>query len=283
MLKKLLKYEFKSVSKTLVPLLLGTLVLAIITAALFTVNYRFLGDSSVSNTVRTIYNVSIGTLLVFSIIAIIASIFVLFVILLNRYYKNFFGDEGYLTFTLPAQIKQHLFTKLVSGVVWSIIGGIVVAFSIFLLAAFGTAENGEIMNSEILDGISYVFNEAFDAVGATNFILYIIEFIIMILVSASFQLLVYYLAITIGSIIAKKHKIIVSIGVYLGISSITGMIMNILITIIGVSGNWELNTLDSIFTASHIGLTAIILINATLAVIAFIINNALLSKKLNLE
>ncbi|HAN21213.1 MAG: hypothetical protein A2Y15_06765 [Clostridiales bacterium GWF2_36_10] len=283
MLKKLLKYEFKSVSKILTPLLLGTLALAVITAVLFTINYRVLDTGDTDSYLNNIFTLAMTTFLVFSIIAIVASIFVMFVILLNRYYKNFFGDEGYLTFTLPAQTKSHLFTKLTSGVVWTILSGVVVIVSGFLLAIFGTASNGEIINSEIYDELCYGFEIISDYLGSKNLMIYIIEFILFILIITSYQLLVFYLAITIGSIITKKHKVLASIGVYLGISSVSGMIMNIMIYIIFSADDLKMNDMEALFTTSHFNIFAILVLYTAMAAVAFIINNTLLHKKLNLE
>lgn len=39
------------------------------------------------------------------------------VILIQRFYKNLLGSEGYLMFTLPVTVSQHLFSKTIIAVV----------------------------------------------------------------------------------------------------------------------------------------------------------------------
>lgn len=297
MLKKLLRYEFKSVSRILVPAILGTIALALLTSILLTINYRSLSSSKTESIIDgemhvsysfsfsdSIISIILTTLMVFTVIAIIASIFVIGFILLQRYYKNFFGDEGYLTFTLPVKTSQHLTAKLISGVVWMVLGGLAVLISVLLLVIFGTAESGQIINTEIFTVISDLFKALIEQVGTGNAIAYIFELLILILVECTAQMLLFYLAITIGSIIARKHKIIASAGVFLGINAAAGTVLNIGLAL--VFNHYDLytsNDISVLTSLSHWSLILFIVLYLVLSVAAFIIINDLLKKKLNLE
>lgn len=284
MLKKLLKYEFKSVSRMLVPLLLGTLGLAVIAAGLFTLNYRYISGTETDTLLSNIFPIILTTVLVFAIIAIFASALVVFFILLQRYYKNFFGDEGYLTFTLPVGVNKQLFSKLISGFVWMLLSMLTVIVSGMLLIGFGTAETGEIVNTEPFIEIGNAFRELFDAIGTLNTALYIIEGIFLFVFGFAAQIMLLYLAITIGSIIAKKHKILASIGVYFGINTVVGMLSNIaMVTLFWSSDTLERGDVNAIYTASHSVLIVLILLAAVMGVTAFMISSNMLRKKLNLE
>lgn len=284
MLKKLLKYEFKSVSRILTPLFLGTLTLSIISALLFTINYRFLSRSEASDVVTNLFSTVLITILIFSIIAIIASYLVALFILLQRVYKNFFGDEGYLTFTLPATVNQHLVSKLISGFIWMTLSGLTVLVSGVLLIGFGTAESGEIINTFVFEEVFDLIDYAFEIIGTTNMVLYIIEGIVLVGVVLAAQLMLYYLAITIGCIIAKKHKILASIGVYFGINTATGTIINVVLVLLFMRDrDWDNSTIDSLYTTSHIYLVVIIALFFIMGAAAFFISNRMLKKNLNLE
>jgi len=283
MLKKLLKYEFKSVSRILIPLLAGTLFLALITSVLFTVNYRYLSNNSDSLPSSIFVTVMI-TLLVFCCIAIAASSLVVFFILMQRYYKSFFGDEGYLTFTLPAKISEHLWAKLITGFVWTVLSIITIFISIMLLLVFGTAESGEIINTQILIELANAFKEMFVYFGTTNTIFYIIEFVILAVVGLASQMLLYYLAITIGSIIAKKHKILASIGAYFGINTVTGIIGNIIIVLISLRSGELFFSGENVFNrATHSTMILLTLVYIAMGTAAFLISKYMLKNKLNLE
>lgn len=295
MLKKLLKYEFKSVSRTLIPILLGTLAIAILTSVLFTINFRMIGsDSDIISTDGTevvvnggfangIFAMILITLFILFTISIIASFFVVWFILMQRYYKNFFCDEGYLTFTLPVKTSQHLTSKLISGIVWTILGGLTVFLSVFLLIAFGTADSG-IVNVEVLQEIWNIFGELYSYVGTGNGIAYTIEVIVLVLIELATQTLLFYLAITIGSIIAKKHKILASAGVYLGINSVAAMVINIGALVVFSDNEFKmLRNIKSMPDKAHAFFILFILLYAATGVVCFFISNQLLKKKLNLE
>jgi len=292
MLKKLLKYEYKSVSRILVPAILGTIALALLTAVLFKISYTYLPPENeviieegvvvgVSIT-NNILSVILLTLLIFSIIAIIASVFVIGFILLQRYYKNFFGDEGYLTFTLPVKTSAHLTAKLISGVFWMLLGGIGVVISVFVLVVFGTAEKGQIINKEVLDTFSMLFKELFEMVGVGDGVAYIIELVLLILIQCIAQMLLFYLAITLGSIIAKKHKVLTSVGMYLGINAAAGTIINIIAAIV-FGKVYITNNLSVFANSAHLFFILFIVLYSVISVVVFILINDLLRRKLNLE
>ena len=54
--------------------------------------------------------------------------------MLQRFYKNLLGDEGYIMFTLPASVHQHVWSKLIVSAVWFIATGVVVFLSVFVAA-----------------------------------------------------------------------------------------------------------------------------------------------------
>ena len=52
------------------------------------------------------------------VVAITAVFIVAFILMLQRFYKNLLGDEGYIMFTLPASVHQHVWSKLIVSAVW---------------------------------------------------------------------------------------------------------------------------------------------------------------------
>ena len=68
------------------------------------------------------------------VVAITAVFIVAFILMLQRFYKNLLGDEGYIMFTLPASVHQHVWSKLIVSAVWFIATGVVVFLSVFVAA-----------------------------------------------------------------------------------------------------------------------------------------------------
>ena len=106
MLRKLLRYDLKSLFKSVFPLYTYGLIIAIICGVINRINeasaawiWSFLG----SIVVLAEYAIYIF-LIVYPIIVII-----------KRYVDNMYGDEGYLTHTLPIKKEKILLSKYISG------------------------------------------------------------------------------------------------------------------------------------------------------------------------
>lgn len=116
MLNKLIKYDFKSLFKTLTPIYLITLLLAI-----FTRFSMFLADRS------AIFDYPAGLICGLCVIAIIGIPFATFIVSIIKYYNNMVKDEGYLTHTLPVKKSSLIISKLLTS---SILVGISILVSI---------------------------------------------------------------------------------------------------------------------------------------------------------
>lgn len=280
MLKKLLKFELRSLSRTVIPLLLAVLGMSVLSSLLMSVNLRFL-DKNGSVTL-SIFSVIIGIMMVFTFLAIIASSFIILLLILQRFYKNFFTDEGYLTFTLPVTTAEHLTVKVMSGFIWIIISTLSISVSLFIFALFGTATGPDIINTQVLEALAESIRTLLKETGAVNLFVLVFEFLLLGIISIVAQLLTYYLAITIGSIIAKKHKILSSIGVYFIINMIVGILSNVIIVLVTI----PMETSNAIYKAqfiSHIYLTVMIVLFAITSVVSFMICNHMLKNKLNID
>lgn len=97
MLRKLLKYEFKATARTMVPL-----YIVLIAFSLFhlVINPLDVLESTGNTSIRTI--IAMLDIMLYVVLIVGLSIMTL-VIMIQRFYKNLLGDEGYLMFTLPVK------------------------------------------------------------------------------------------------------------------------------------------------------------------------------------
>lgn len=129
MLKKLLKYEFRAVMPALylcLGLLAGMTVLECIACNLLHTQIDF--------------DETLTFIIVASILyayAAVSTVVVPVVVSIRRYYTNFFKDEGYLTFSIPATMEEQITAKHVSGFIATCIGCIasIISVSIVFLAS----------------------------------------------------------------------------------------------------------------------------------------------------
>lgn len=287
MLRKLLKYDFKSMSKMMWTIVLGVIILSILASAAFTVNMRFSGDTVAGSAVFSqILSVVSGLFTAFSVFVICAASMAVIILLAYRFYKNFFDNEGYLTFTLPVSTNQKLVSKIISSSVWLLVAclAMVIALGIFLL--FGTATQG-LVNREMLGALKEIFT-LFKTCADANTICILIEFVLMVLVSVLFNMLMVFLAITVGSILSSKHKIVASVGMYFAINMVVSIVQTVLVIVTMLFFDRQLDMFSSSVTFTegsafvHTMLISQTVLMVLFCVIAYVIMHRILERKLNL-
>ncbi len=261
MLKKLMKYEIRATSRLLVPLYLILIVMSIVNRFTFNIN-NYEGPIAVFNQFLMIIYVT-------SIFAVIIAT-VLYMII--RFYKNLLTDEGYLMFTLPVETHQHIMSKLLATLFWSIASIFTVLFS--LLIAFATSDT----MPAIIKGVGKAVESLNRDFGA-NWVLPLAELIIMMLLGMVASILLVYLSIAVGQLFTK-HKIIGSFAAYMIIQTVLQFAMVIVIAVFGSIAYESFNDFSSvpqvIFPTAIVGLL--------LGCVGFFFaTNYLFKRKLNLD
>ncbi len=271
MLGKLIKYEFKALYKKVLLCVAGGLLISILTLLMFQ-----LTAASDGNNIMLQLFLSSG--MIFSILAMLAVSILTLVFIIHRFYTNLYNDEGYLTFTLPVSSSQLLWSKLISGAVWTIIAGIgvIASFGILFVGILETA--GNYVGEDLLLYINITINYYFSLTGIEPG-LFIAETIISMLVNVFYSMMIIYLCITLGSAIAAKHKVLIAILLYfaitIGISWVTGFV-NIIVT--GISANSFMGSDDAYHIVTIINTVLYICIFGA----AFGICKSIMNKRLNL-
>ena len=114
MLGKLLKYDFRSVSREYMLLWPAALVIALVMR--FTIFARL--DTVEDNLLANITNV----LTVFIYVAVLVAMFIITLLfIIQRFYKGVLGGEGYLMNTLPVRPWQLIASKAICALVASVV------------------------------------------------------------------------------------------------------------------------------------------------------------------
>ena len=237
MFVKGMKYEFRSVARIVLPMLIVFLCAAMIMSAGFMLDgrlFHFTEEAEDGTTVLavlfTIAEVLLGMGLVFLMIAINLAVYVL---IIYRFYVSFFTDEGYLTFTLPVTIDCHLMIKIVSMFLWNIVSLAVTALGGLIIlggVAVGYTEEFKLIFSEFPELFELIWVElkqSVDYIGAQ-----IVFGSLALIATAIFQSLLIYFSIALGCMLFKKHRLLGGIlsifvisGIYSTISSIGSYIL----------------------------------------------------------
>ena len=289
MLKKLCKYEFRSIGRTLIPIYIAVIAVSIITAISIAMNVNYANINYSSNSVQWAIEMNVQYKLqqVFTFVmsltyfAVMVALFVLtFVIILQRFYKGLLCDEGYLMFTLPVKPWQLITSKGITAFVISILSGIVSCISIFIMMIGALPQPFKFLAQFFsLENWSMFFTRLNEVVPMWG--IYLFEFIILVIVSSLASLYQVYASMAIGHL-AKKNRILMSVVAYIVIS----MILSFIGGIFGVFSAFTMQNLIYINAGEaflHALLIFSIIISIIECVVFFVITERILSKKLNLE
>lgn len=274
---KLMKYEIKSSMK-----LMAVIWAALIAASLlFSLSLHVLTDIAVERPGGGI-SFAIGIfefitgLMYFAVF--VALIVATLVIVIMRFYKGLLGDEGYLMHTLPVKPWQLITSKGIIAALIVMISVLVAFLSILVLAGVSGLET---------------IPKMFGALGAIweeepRVVLVIVEAIILLVLSVLKSVYQIYAALAIGQL-ANKHRILLSLGAYIGIS----MIMSILFLLI-VAASDSVGTISwlSVFIAnndsdpfaiSQMAIGIMFVLTAVQLAAFHVVTERILSLKLNLQ
>ncbi len=269
MVKKLFKHEFFAIGRVLLPVQ----ALVLVFSALARIIQLFENDT-------TVYGLLFGSVIFFLVVVNLINLSLPFVMGLVRFYKNLFTTEGYLSFTLPVTTTQHLYTKLLTTLGFSI-GAVVTS-----LLSLVIVTSGEVF-SEIVLSIRYLWS-LIPGQTSAHIALYIVEFVLLLIVSFGTQLLLYYLFLSLGQL-SKKNRLLASFGFYFGyyvITQILGTILSIVVSFLSVTtffdtiGSW-IGQNTTLFV--HLLLCGLIVFAVLFGWLYFALNNYILRRKLNLE
>lgn len=189
--------------------------------------------------------------------------------LIYRFYKRCFTDEGYLTFTLPVNNHQILLSSLLNCilgqllVILTAIAALVLVFLLALAAIPQTIAWAELWanGTDVLRQLWESFVKNADQFALVGF---------SAVFTALSELLVVMLAVTIGAIIARKHKLLAAVGVYYGIT----MVQSIVFSMVAISVSTTQNPTPLLASPGILGIVT--------AIVSYLLMHWLTSKKLNL-
>ena len=226
-------------------------------------------------------------LLAYVLIVIAASVMTQ-VLMIQRYYKNLFTDEGYLTNVLPVSATDHILSKMLVFGAWSILNALSVlaSFAFLLLPSairYFTANTLLFSNKAMTfsDFLSYLWAQitcvadaAFSLIGITNHIGMALFSIVGFFASLFFGILLFYAAISIGSLVSS-HKILTAVLSYIGMTTVIQIFGGISIVRV-----FQDSTPTAVVTTSSV---STLIITVVLCVVLFLICRYILSRRLNLS
>lgn len=225
-----------------------------------------------------------------AILAIVASVLLTEILVYWRFYKHFFSDEGYLTFTLPVRRRTLLLSKTLNAMIWIVAHALLlgVCLLVFLLIAPPALEDGGFFNPIALKTVGKAIAEVFESMGAKWASLYALATLLILAGVVVFSISMVHFCITLGAVIAKKAKLLAAIGMYYLITTVISFVCQAVMSVIGIfmAGRFFLMIIE--MTPNEIGwvfwlITMLIAtVMAALASTMYFLTLGNLERKLNL-
>lgn len=269
MVKKLFKHECNAYLRTVIPMHLVLIGIALLG--------RFVQLFDNNSDAYNIFFVS--TVIVFAIGCIVCTLLTL-VFGIKRFYTNMFSTEGYLTLTLPVSATQHIFVKTVVAVLMQFSSFLMIALSVCVIT-FGDV-CVELFKAEV-----FFIKNMYETIGAQT-ILIILEFVVCAFVSVCSAYLIYFACIALGQR-AKKNRVATSVGIFFAYYMIVQFISTIMVIVIStMSYNINMEKIAAYISAHptlplHMAFAIAVVIDSLLGLLAFTITKNTITKKLNIE
>ena len=258
MLKKLLKYEFKATARTY-----GGMYLALLAASVLFGGSVWRWNSTNSDA----YSALVGLMSLVYTAVIIGTVVVTIMTIVQRFYRNLLGREGYLMHTLPVRSWQLVLSKLICALATTVVNGIVGILAMFLMMPLNW---DEIFDTQLWQA---VFR---NLVQQPDIILYFLEFLLLLLVMCAAMFMNFYLAMSIGHLFSRR-RILMSVVAFFGLNILDSVITSTL-------HNMDMmNWLYGMDLSDHAGYWLGILLLLIPTVIMFLLTSWILKHKLNLE
>ena len=277
MLGKLIKHELRGSGRTMLPFILVSLFLSVM-AGLSMRAMEHQQDYSW-------FSILFGIVIFLFVAGLMAVCIMSVVVVINRFRQNLLGDEGYLMFTLPVSVDQHLWSKLIVSAIWFAATALTCMLAVMLMLLCNI-NNFEIDWSEV----GYVMGELgrmMREFGILHLVGYCLELLAMFFVGACVSCLTFYCAMAIGYSFSNR-KVLLSILAFFGIDILFSVLQSSLIMLLnaipGVERFLENLDLSRVNAAGsmHIVLLCWVLYLAIHAAVLYIPTRLLLKKKLNL-
>lgn len=271
MLKKLLKYEFKATARTY-----GGMYLALLAASVLFGGsvWRWNGTNSDA------YSTLVGLLSLVYTAVIIGTVVVTIMTIVQRFYRNLLGREGYLMHTLPVTEAQLVGSKLISSAVWLLASAVVGVVSLVVMFCVG-ADFTQLDLSNLLDDWA-ALRTSFEG----DLLAILLWTALLCYVRTLCTMLCIYAACMVGHLF-RAHNGVASVGAFFLMSWGQGRVENLLNAggfvriLMGSAGDTIVseaaNHSTLIFFAASFAITAVF------GAVYFILTCWLMKHKLNLE
>ena len=219
MILKLFKYDFMNIGKKLIPFYIAALVIGVINRILLLTST--ISSIENENNFMAIFG---SPLLYFAYFVVIIGIFCMTVfVIISRYNSSIYGNEGYLTNTLPLKPYQIIWAKLINFLIWIFISYFIIFVSLFILFPFDFFVRNIIEQPDFYQDLNHMTKYILSSKYTPIFILQLVYNFF----SHIQRILMLFLSITIANLF-KSYKVVAGVIAFFLISTVFSFIASII-------------------------------------------------------
>lgn len=275
MLSKLIKYDMKALNRFLIVMHGFLLLSAILGRFLLTGRISF---SKPDETTQLLLALSF----ILYVLIITGVSFGTQLVIVVRFYKNLFSDEGYLSHTLPVSTGQHLLSKTITGTIWCVADILLLFLSMWIVAATPSVVNAfNTHKTEVLEVLG--FTGSFSASSL------IAAIALLLFIGGLSGIIMLYASVAMGQLF-PNHRILGAVVSYFILSTVISIFTLLAMTVTGFFTQYiPVGYRESISTSFNFSeymlyLTKFtIVISVIISAILYIFTYYVIKKKTNLQ
>lgn len=279
MLRKLLKHEFRATARVMLPLYLVTVLLALMARG---ADLWWGQAQDPDNVIMLVQGGTVMNILTFLVntgfvLALMATFLVAVILAILRFRSNLMADEGYVMFTLPVSTHSLVWSKLIVSAVWFFGALVVDVVAVVTLVA----------NLDLFQELGRTIQEMMEVITGYyvgNGIAFLVELLVLFLVSSFVCCLVFYTPLAIGHGF-NRHKMLLSVVFFFVIQIVTNLIagLGVSVGLPVVEECWIGIQAMGPEMAIHASLLFGIALQAVYGAVLYLITIRMLHRHLNLE
>ena len=278
MFGKSIKHELRATRRSLLPLLVSMLAVSLFIGLLFLADGFLFTNADTDS--FAIFSSFFSAILILGLTALgVAVAIVSFIMIIRRFYTSFFTDEGYLTFTLPVSVNQHIMSKFTVAFLWQVASSIVALLCVVLigvgaLLGYGVADEFWVEMQEAFKGIPLLFEDMVDMYGVGNVVFAVVLAVAQMILSLVASIFMLYLAISLACMIAKRHRVLCGVACYFVINMVFSSLTSLANSIADMV-DWDY--------AFYVFMISTVVLTLIQILVSYIFTKWILTKKLNLD
>ncbi len=258
MLLTCFKHDFKALSRTLVPALIGiagAAVFGFLSALTFSLTEKSDAAQTGAALPGALNAAAVGSLIVDGML-LAAVMTVIVVLIFVRFYRSMVTDEAYLTFTLPVTAGQLIGAKFLASAVWFLIGSAALAIAGGLIYTGAILAGGGDFREAMVD----LWQEVFELLAENPLTAFLL---ILCAVAAAVR---WYFQITgailFGASVVRKNKALAAVGMVFAVNFVVNLVtsffpsLGLFALVFGFGGSYDFDM--NIWLLVQTGISAIL-------------------------